>query len=204
LSTAIPLAAKNGHARRRQETAARIVLAAGTLFAERGVSETTVADICARADVARQTFFNHFATKQDLVAALVQVGVDFFEAAVDTAIRTGSGTRERLERLFAQIHEAASSAGPMHHELVSEVMRAAHQTALPQQIRVADRAVAKLLRAGRARGDVSREHALEDQVALVQGAFHHLQLEWTQRKDFPIAARSTRMARMLADALAPR
>jgi hypothetical protein len=64
--------------------------------------------------------------------------------------------------------------------------------------------VAKLLRAGRAQGDVSREHALEDQVALVQGAFHHLQLEWTQRPDFPIAARSARMARMLADVLAPR
>jgi AcrR family transcriptional regulator len=204
LSTAASIDANNGHARRRRETAARIVMAGGALFGERGLSETTVADICQRAGVARQTFFNHFATKQDLVTALVQVGIDFFAAAVDAAIGAGGSTRERLERLFAGIHQAAASAGPMHHELVSEVMRAAHRTGLPQRVRVADRAVAKLLRAGRAQGDVSREHALEDQVALVQGAFRHLQLEWTQRGDFPIAARSARMARMLADVLAPR
>jgi AcrR family transcriptional regulator len=204
LSSALPIAALDGHARRRRETAARIVEAAGRLFGERGISETTVADICARAGVARQTFFNHFATKQDLVTALVEVGADFFAVAADTALAAGASTRERLERLFAEIHEAAASAGPMHHELVSEVVRAAHQADLPERVRAADRAVAKLLRAGRAQGDVSREHALEDQVALVLGGFHHLQLEWTQRRDFPIAARSARMARMLADVLAPR
>ena len=36
------------------------------------------------------------------------------------------------------------------------------------------------------------------------GAFYHLVFEWTHRADFPIAERSARMARMLADVLAPR
>ena len=201
MSTVIPI---NGHARRRQETAARIVEAAGLLFGERGVAQTTVADICDRAGVARQTFFNHFATKQELVTALVFVGIDFFVAAIDTAIRTGADTRDRLERLFTEIHQAAVAAGPMHQDLVSEVTRASYQAATPERKRVIDQAMAKLVRAGRAAGDISRAHAVEDQVALVIGAFHHLQLEWTHRKDFPIAARSARMARMLADALAPR
>ena len=201
MSSAIPI---NGHARRRQETAARIVMAAGTLFGERGVAETTVGDICERAGVARQTFFNHFATKQDLTNALVHVGADFFLAAIDTAIREGGTTRERLERLFAEIHVAASSAGPMHQDLVTEVVRASYQVVTPERTRALDGAVAKLVRAGRAHGDVSRAHAVDDQVALVIGAFHHLLLEWTRRKAFPIAARAARMARMLADVLAPR
>ena len=63
--------------------------------------------------------------------------------------------------------------------------------------------IEKLLRAGRMQGDVSRRHALEDQVALVLGALQNLFFEWTHRKDFPIAERSARMARLLADALAP-
>lgn len=38
---------------------------------------------------------------------------------------------------------------------------------------------------------------------LVLGALQNLFFEWTHRKDFPIAERSARMARLLADALAP-
>jgi AcrR family transcriptional regulator len=201
LSTVVPI---NGHARRRQETATRIVEAAGTLFGERGVEKTTVADICLRAGVARQTFFNHFATKQDVATALAVVGHEFFLAALDTAIREGRSTRERLERLFAQIHQAASAAGPMHRDLVSEVVRASYEATTIERTRALDRAMARLLRAGRAQGDVTRAHPVEDQVSMVLGTFHHLLLEWTHRQGFPIAARSARMARMLADALAPR
>jgi AcrR family transcriptional regulator len=67
LSTSVT---RTRQARRRLETADRIAEAAGALFAERGVVATTVTDICERADVARQTFFNHFGSKQDLVEAI--------------------------------------------------------------------------------------------------------------------------------------
>ena len=95
------------------------------LFGERGVEATKVADICARADVAHQTFFNHFPTKQDLVREIARIGRDFFVAAIETATGEGASTGERLARLFASIHEAAATAGPMHQDLVSETMREA-------------------------------------------------------------------------------
>ena len=56
---------------------------------------------------------------------------------------------------------------------------------------------------GRTGGDVSRAHALEDQAGMVLGALQYLTYEWTHRADFPIAERAKRMARLLADALAP-
>ncbi len=189
--------------RRRQETADRIVEAAGQLFGERGVAATTVAEICERADVARQTFFNHFATKQDLAEVLARRGHDFFLEALETAQREGRSTGERIARLFSQIHEAAAAVGPMHQDLVSEVMRASFAASDPARVRTLQRAVEKLLRAGRALGDVSRRHPLEDQAALVLGALQYLVFEWTHRADFPIAVGSARMARLLADTLAP-
>ena len=196
--------APNRYQRRRRETADRIVEAAAALFGERGVEATKVADICERADVAHQTFFNHFPTKQELVREIARIGHDFFVAAIQTATREGHSTGERLAHLFASIHEAAASAGPMHQDLVSETMREAQSVLEDPRKRETHRAIEKLVRKGRAEGDVTRQHASEDLVALIFAAFHQLMFEWAHRADFPMAARSARMARLLADALAPR
>ena len=194
----------NRHQRRRQETADRILEAAAALFGERGVEATKVADICERADVAHQTFFNHFETKQELVRELVRRGHEFLLAAIETALREGRSTGERIARLFAQIHEAAASVGPMHQDLVSEGIRAAHEVTDPARAYALHRGLEKLIRAGRAQGDVTRRHASEDQVALLLGALSQLMIEWAHREGYAFAARSARMARLLADALAPR
>ena len=189
--------------RRRQETADRIAEAAAALFGERGVAATTVSDICERADVARQTFFNHFATKQDVAQEIARRGHDFFLEALETARREGASTGERLARFFASIHEAAAAVGPMHQDLVSEVVRASYQASDPARIGALRRAVEKLLREGRVEGGISRRHALEDQAVLVLGALQFLMFEWTHRADFPIAERAARLARVLADTLSP-
>lgn len=189
--------------RRRQETADRIAEAAASLFGERGFAATTVSEICERADVARQTFFNHFASKQELVEELARRGHGFFLEVLETALREGRNTGERLARFFALIHESTSAMGPMHKDLLSEVVRAVHDASDPARMGSLRRALEKLLRAGRAQGDVSRRHALEDQATLVFGAQQYLVFEWMHRADFPIAERSARLARVLADVLAP-
>jgi len=190
--------------RRRRETADRITQAASALFGERGVEGTTIADLCDRADVARQTFFNHFDSKQDLVRELARRGHDFFVEAVLAAQKHPGSTGERLARMFSTIHGAAASVGPMHHDLVSATLGASYEPDDPADLQGLHRAVEKLIRQGRAAGDVSRRHAVEDQAVLVLGALHDLMMAWAHRTDFPIARRSNRMARLLADALAPR
>jgi AcrR family transcriptional regulator len=201
LSTSL---ATSRYARRRRETAERLVEAASALFAERGVEATTVADVCARADVAHQTFFNHFPSKRDLVREIARIGHEFFLAAVETATREGRSTGERLARLFSTIHESAAAAGPMHQDLVAETFREALSVRETARERAIHLAIERLLRRGRAEGDVSRAHTVEDQASLIFGAFSQLMFEWAHRPDFPIAERSARMARLLADALAPR
>jgi AcrR family transcriptional regulator len=60
-----------------------LLAAAEDEFAERGLS-ATVADIARRAGVAKGTVFRHFATKEDLIAALVS---DHIGALVESARR---------------------------------------------------------------------------------------------------------------------
>ncbi len=189
--------------RRRRETADRIVEAAAALFGERGVEKTTVADVCEQADVARQTFFNHFGTKQDLVRELTRRGHDFFVAAVEAALRYPGSTGDRIGLLFAEIHSATASVGPMHQDLLLATIAASYEAADPADMRGLHRAVEPLIRRGRSAGDVSRRHPVEDQASLVLGALYDLTLAWAHRADFPIAERSARMARLLADGLAP-
>ena len=53
-------------ARKKARTREEIRAAAQAMFAARGFEAVTIADIAATADVAVQTVFNHFATKEDL------------------------------------------------------------------------------------------------------------------------------------------
>jgi AcrR family transcriptional regulator len=55
---------------KRARTRRRIFDAAMRLFEARGYRETTVADICAAADIARATFFLHFPLKSALLLEL--------------------------------------------------------------------------------------------------------------------------------------
>jgi AcrR family transcriptional regulator len=56
-------------ARKKAQTRKQIQRVAHRMFAERGFEPVTIADIAAGADVAVQTVFNHFATKEDLFFA---------------------------------------------------------------------------------------------------------------------------------------
>lgn len=58
-------------ARRKQQTRDRILDSAVRLFAAQGYAGTTVDEIADTTDVARQTFFNHFRAKEDIVLAWV-------------------------------------------------------------------------------------------------------------------------------------
>lgn len=69
-------------ARKKAQTREQILCVAQTLFAERGFEPVTIADIATQADVAVQTVFNHFATKEDLFFADRAEWVDAAAAAV--------------------------------------------------------------------------------------------------------------------------
>jgi AcrR family transcriptional regulator len=57
---------KDRRARKKAQTREHVRAVAQRLFAERGFDPVTIADVAREADVAVQTVFNHFATKEDL------------------------------------------------------------------------------------------------------------------------------------------
>jgi AcrR family transcriptional regulator len=70
------------HARRREQTRAKLVQAARALFARQGVDTTRINEITDAADVGFGSFYNHFDSKEAIVEAVLADTVAAHGAAV--------------------------------------------------------------------------------------------------------------------------
>ena len=189
--------------RRRMETHGRILAAAGEVFGLQGVKATTVLDICERADVAQQTFFNHFPSKADLLLEMGRMGGEFLIASVDSALAKQASTKARLEEIFTGLFAASIEVGPMHHEFVTEVFHGARKAAIGEAVPRLRDAFVRLVRAGQAQGDVTRSHKALELTRVIAGSLSALSAEWANDPDFPIKRRARALARVLGDLITP-
>ena len=198
-----PAADLSRRERRKLELRGRMLEAALTLFDERGVHATKVADICARADVAQKTFFNHFASKGQLLRELAEEASQQLLAQIEDARKHGRSTRDRLERFFGGVAERAAVANSAHRELLTELIHAIHESGTePDQARRLHAAFGNLVNDGLAAGDVTPRHAPETLTEVVMGAYYALMFNWANLDAYPIRERARAAARFLADALA--
>jgi AcrR family transcriptional regulator len=65
--------------RKKQSTRQAVEDAALQLYRERGIHETTIDELCARADIARRTFFRYFSSKEDVLLARLRVDLGTVE-----------------------------------------------------------------------------------------------------------------------------
>jgi AcrR family transcriptional regulator len=81
--TAVSIETEGRGARRREETRSKLVRAAREVMGRNGVGATTIQAITDAADVGFGSFYNHFASKEDIVAAVMDEAVESFGAAAD-------------------------------------------------------------------------------------------------------------------------
>ena len=183
----------------------RILEAATALFSEHGFAAAKVADICERADVAQKTFFNYFASKQDLLREIAAYALDELLVEVETARKAEHTTAARLARFFAQTAARIEQGGAMHRELVTELVHTVHS--LPEKSEHARRlhaAFGEIVREGLAAGELTRRHAPETLTQMILGAYYVLIFDYANLDGHPIRAHADAAARLLADALAAR
>jgi AcrR family transcriptional regulator len=182
---------------------ARLLEAAAALFDAQGVAPTTVAEICARADVADKTFFNHFGSKQDLLRELAERSLGELLGHIEEARKAGATTRARLDAFFGRIAADLAEAGPMHRELVTEIIHVAHEARLESaQARALHEAFRALVDDGRAAGTVARGHDPATCTEMLLGAFYALIFNWAHLPGYPLGRRARSAARFLGDAFA--
>jgi len=97
---------------RSEETRARILSVAETLFAQLGFDATGVADICASAGVSKGAFYHHFPTKQAVFQNLLEgwlAQLDQQMSAVLTASSDVSTALLEIARSSGPIFDAAGT-----------------------------------------------------------------------------------------------
>jgi AcrR family transcriptional regulator len=161
--------------RRKQEVREKILAAAFDLFLAQGVNATKIEEICERADVANRTFFNHFATRQDMMRALAERRLvnlhDVFFDRGDEAIPV------RLIGVFDDIAIALVKSGDTYREMIGEML-AASGYGIQRGFNLHDTFV-ELVKEGVARGEVSERHDAETLADIIVGALSGGIVNWT-------------------------
>jgi AcrR family transcriptional regulator len=189
--------------RRKQEIHDRLRDAARFLFDQKGFEATTVDEICARADVAQKTFFNHFPTKHHVVREIAGAFLDELGALVEEARKqSGATTGERLAHLFGRAGEEALRAGPRHKELLIEVVRVLQvDGSRSEQTRRLYAAFHPLLADGAAAGELTQAHDVAFLTEMVGGAFVAILLNWENLDGYPLRDHLDEAARFLGRAI---
>jgi AcrR family transcriptional regulator len=113
-----------GVAGRRPGKRERLINAAADLLHQQGVEKTTLADIAEAADVPPGNVYYYFKTKDDIVAAVVQLHIEHSKAllaAIDASHRSPKGRLKALVGELAGQGELVAKYGCPHGSLCSEL-----------------------------------------------------------------------------------
>jgi len=169
----------NRFERRKLEVREKILAAAFELFLAKGVAATTIEEICERADVANRTFFNHFATRQDMIRA--------------------QPIPERIIAVFDDIATALVGSGDTYREMIGEML-ATSGYGIQRGFNLHDTFV-ELVKEGVARGEVGVRHDAETLADIIVGALSGGILNWTVDRTYSLETNLHNLGVALAELL---
>jgi AcrR family transcriptional regulator len=184
--------------RRKQEVREKILAAAFDLFLAQGVNATKIEEICERADVANRTFFNHFATRQDMMRALAERRlVNLHDVFFD---RGGEAIPARLVGVFDDIAATLGKSGDTYREMIGEML-AISGYGIQRGFNLHDTFV-ELVKEGMARGEVSTRHDAETLADIIVGALSGGIVNWTADRTYSLETNLHNLGVALAELLA--
>jgi AcrR family transcriptional regulator len=99
-----------------------VLVAASRLFASRGSSSVSIADIGLAAGIAAPSVYNHFASKQELLSAALSRGVESMWLSLHHVLRTAAGPASALTRAVDAYFSFATANPDLVRLLLAEVL----------------------------------------------------------------------------------
>lgn len=143
-----------------------ILQAAQALFAERGLHETSMADIARAAGLSRATVFNQFGSKALVLDAITARSLNNYRDLLDRALRDETtATADLLRRLFRQMGHGLEANRAIYREVFGEIRKVSMgldaEGEAPNLRREALAGLVRLMRRGQSRGEFTAERPAE-------------------------------------------
>ncbi len=178
--------------KRKQEIRGRIEDAAYHLFKTRGIEDTSIEQICVEADVARRTFYGHFANKHALLGGLgISRLYNQSEPMLRGLMANHQTTRGRLEAMIDYIEANFAGYEEIDRQLIL-IAPSAFAEDPEQQREIGNSSMAsftRLITAGLELGDVRTTFSPEILAATVVGTLNMLSTSWAMDSSYPVFAK---------------
>ena len=176
---------------RKLEIRTRIEDAAYRLFRQQGIEDTSIEQICVEADVARRTFYGHYANKHALLGGLgISRLYNQSQPMLELLMANHRSTRARLEAMVKYIASNFATFSEIDRQLILIAPSIFAENA-EQQREIGNSASAsftRLITAGVEMGDVRTDFSPEILAAMVVGTLNMLTTSWAMNSDYPIFA----------------
>ena len=184
---------------------ARIYSAARELFRKQGFDATTVDEIAHVADVAPATLFNHFQSKQALLALMTGEVVDHLHAMTVESLGGGGTAIERLSRFVERAaRDIAENRDPARETLLEFIrLDGTPSGPHPYLERLFEPFVA-LMSEGQREGAIRRDHGPTFLSRMVVGMLNSTVTSWLADPDYPIEEGLREAGRFAIETLRPR
>lgn len=183
--------------RKKLELRERILDAATTLIAERGLQATRIDEIAERVDISQTTFFNYFRAKADLVDALLARLLDLMDAVLDDAAASGAPAPEQLRAVFHASADLKERQQRLVRDLISEAVRSPGRgSGSMERLRAT---VGGIVAAGQAAGEIRTDLPADVLADAVVALYSGVALRWNTDESYPVAERLRTTAALAID-----
>ncbi len=173
--------------RRKQEVRARILCVARELFAKHGFEATTVDEIARAADVVPATFFNHFQSKQALLALMAGEVFETLHAMTAQHLEGPGTSVAKLRRFIVSISESIASSRGVARDVFLEFLRsdATPDEPHPYLERLIGPFVA-VVAEGQSRGEFRNDRSAAFLAQMAVGMLNSAITSWLADPDYPV------------------
>lgn len=177
-----------------------ILRAASRCFAHAGINATTMDEIAEKADVARGTLFNYFASKAEVVSALMVEKTDGFTEYVLEESRSAYPIEDRIRRVFGRSAQMLEQFAALSRRLLDPSEQgwstaAGGRDVIETLIDAFTRLLETAPDADALRVDVPPRQLAELLLGIYSGVVHL----WRIQEDYPLIPRLDQAARLAAE-----
>ncbi|WP_233516731.1 TetR/AcrR family transcriptional regulator [Paenibacillus curdlanolyticus] len=163
--------------KRKQETKQKIADAALTLFTAHGFDQTTMDQIAEKANVAKGTLFNHFASKNALLTHFGEIRVQLIKSAIEHSVQNVDGVVNKLFAIFDALAKVNEEDKPYGQLVIQDFMQR-YTSGDRRNYNEASAVIRVIIEQGIDSGELRNDLDAQQTAALLGGVFFHTTIDW--------------------------